>query len=764
VSLCIKYKKQEVVYKIISIVCGISFFYSARTSAQDFYALDTIQTIEIQFTQTNWDYILDTAKAGSDSYTMAQWVRINGVQFDSVGVKYKGNSSYNANNIKNPFHIELDHFIQQDYLGYKDVKLSNGWRDPSFVREALTYSILQNYMHAPRANFAQVYVNGQYNGLYTNVEAITKTFVESHFFSKDHTFIEADDGGCGLVYIGADSTLYATPYTLKSDYGLANLMHLCDSLDNNINGIENILDVDRSLWMLAITNSLVILDSYIGSARHNYYLYEDHNGRFNPIVWDLNNAFGTFSNLYLQSPALTLAQKQTLSVTAHINDADWPLVKNLLAVPMFKRMYIAHMKTIADEFLSNNDYYTIAQNLQSIIDTAYQSDANAFFTHSQFLSNLNNNVASGPTTIPGLTTMMNARTPFLYSTNEFQQVSPTLSNIQPSDTLPLINSNIYITANATNATAVYCGLRNSVMSRFVRLQMFDNGLNGDGGAGDGVYGITLAVTSPEIQYYIYGENNNAGIFSPQRAEHEWYTLNSNYTILTTGEVVINELSAINSSIQTNGIGNYGDWIELYNTTTDTVLLDYLYLSDDFTNPAKWQFPENTKIHPNEYLIIWADDDIFTGELHSGFKLSGSGEELLLSYSNGSIIDSITFPAQTTDITYGRYPNGTGTFVFMPPTFNAVNSLTGVEEQAGINNYILVYPNPFSTQTTIYSDILIKDATFTVYNSFGQIVKEIKNISGQTVTLYRDNLPSGLYFIRLTKDNKQIETKKIIITD
>jgi spore coat protein CotH len=115
------------------ILYGISFFYSARTSAQDFYALDTIQKIEIQFSQSNWDFMLDTAKAGSDSYMIAEWVRINGVQFDNPGVKYKGNSSYNSNNNKNPFHIELDHFIQQDYNGYKDIKLSNGWRVPDGI-------------------------------------------------------------------------------------------------------------------------------------------------------------------------------------------------------------------------------------------------------------------------------------------------------------------------------------------------------------------------------------------------------------------------------------------------------------------------------------------------------------------------------------------------------------------------------------------------------------------------------------------------------
>ncbi|TAL63071.1 MAG: T9SS type A sorting domain-containing protein [Bacteroidetes bacterium] len=76
----------------------------------------------------------------------------------------------------------------------------------------------------------------------------------------------------------------------------------------------------------------------------------------------------------------------------------------------------------------------------------------------------------------------------------------------------------------------------------------------------------------------------------------------------------------------------------------------------------------------------------------------------------------------------------------------------------------VYPNPFSSQTTLQTDNLFNNVTLTVYNSFGQIVKQIKNISGQTITLYRDNLAGGLYFIRLTQDGKVIATDKLVITD
>ena len=80
---------------------------------------------------------MDTAKAGSEAYLMANWVKVNGVRFDSVGVKYKGNSSYSSSRVKNPLHIALDEYINQKYNGFTDIKLGNGFSDPSNIREVL---------------------------------------------------------------------------------------------------------------------------------------------------------------------------------------------------------------------------------------------------------------------------------------------------------------------------------------------------------------------------------------------------------------------------------------------------------------------------------------------------------------------------------------------------------------------------------------------------------------------------------------------------
>jgi hypothetical protein len=85
-----------------------------------------------------------------------------------------------------------------------------------------------------------------------------------------------------------------------------------------------------------------------------------------------------------------------------------------------------------------------------------------------------------------------------------------------------------------------------------------------------------------------------------------------------------------------------------------------------------------------------------------------------------------------------------------------------ENSADIN--ISLIPNPFSLQTTIRTEYHLKNSTLIVYNSFGQKAWQIDNISGQSVTVLRNGLPPGLYFLQLSEKGKLLATKKIIITD
>ena len=96
--------------------------------------------------------------------------------------------------------------------------------------------------------------------------------------------------------------------------------------------------------------------------------------------------------------------------------------------------------------------------------------------------------------------------------------------------------------------------------------------------------------------------------------------------------------------------------------------------------------------------------------------------------------------------------------------SCISNANGISNIEVPKNKLTVFPNPFSWQTTLQIDNFFKNASLTVYNSVGQIVKRIDNLSGQTIVFYRDNLPSGLYFVRLTQDGNTISADKFVITD
>lgn len=106
--------------------------------------------------------------------------------------------------------------------------------------------------------------------------------------------------------------------------------------------------------------------------------------------------------------------------------------------------------------------------------------------------------------------------------------------------------------------------------------------------------------------------------------------------------------------------------------------------------------------------------------------------------------------------------------FGGPNYSDGGQIWRTTEFSGIDilkketNSIIIYPNPFTLSTVLQTDYYLKNATLTVYNYQGQMVKKIVNLSGQTIVLNRDNLPSGLYFIRLTQGNRIMELEKIIV--
>jgi spore coat protein CotH len=147
---------------MIKYISALLLLSGSSLIAQDLYDMDHITFIEIEFSSSDWDALMDANDLTDDGTKLTATVTIDGTSYDSVGVAYKGNSSYSASNLKNPLNIELNYTYTQRYQGYSTLKLASGKNDPSFVREVLCYEMGRKYMDMPLSNYAKVYINGAY--------------------------------------------------------------------------------------------------------------------------------------------------------------------------------------------------------------------------------------------------------------------------------------------------------------------------------------------------------------------------------------------------------------------------------------------------------------------------------------------------------------------------------------------------------------------------------------------------------------------------
>ena len=715
------------------ILTSISF----SSLAQDVF--DTgIRQIEIFFSEPNWDDTLDLYYANDlGQRLVADSILIDGLVDENVGVKYKGNSSYNINNVKNPMNIKLDYINNgQSIDGYNVLKLSNGFRDPSFVREVLAYDMARDYMPAPKATYANVFVNGNLIGLYTCVQSIDDDFTNEQFYERKGPFFKVENTGIvvpgcagqlGILEHYTDTNCYQRAYEMQSSNDWTKLGNFLDTLNNHFLDIESVMDIDRTLWMMAFENLTVCLDGPINSIPHNFYLFQDNNGRFSPVLWDMNMAFGTFTN-GLPTP-VSVNDLQELDIFHKSNDPLNKLTTQIFANDRYKRMYIAHMRTILNEKIISNNYNSEALSLQSLIDSDISSDPNTFFSYADFINNTSSSVAN----IVGISELMSARASYIQGLSEFIASPPVLNHIiYPINVMP--HTTVNITAEITNVNYAYLGYRFKFADKFTKVEMFDDGNHGDGNAGDGIYGATINVDARDIQYYFYAENSDAGVFYPERAEKEFYQLP------VVSGLVINEVMASNLSSVADQSGEYDDWVELYNGNSFSLNLNGYYLSDNENDLTKWSFP-NITIAANEYLIIWCDTAGSTQPgLHTTYRLSADQEEVYLTDPNGTVIDAVHYVNMPTDQSYARVPNGIGVMQYQDHTYDAINqNATYVNDDLISANQVRVYPNPSNNR--IY--ILGAEDEINIFDITGKNIYTKDNVRSIDISGWM----SGVYFLK-----------------
>ena len=272
-----------------------------------------------------------------------------------------------------------------------------------------------NDCYAPRAHFANVYINDQLWGLYTTVEEIDKTFLEKTFGDDKGNLFKGDPSG-DLKWLGTSQALYETKYELKLNEGIndwTDLITFINTLNNAPTAtlkqdLDTIFDSENFIKTWAAHNLFANLDSYIGSG-HNYYLYYDSlQTKFHFITWDCNEAFGNFNM------GMNVTQLEQMGI-------DWssppagnrPLIEKLLAEPEYRSLYEQVICKYLEYWFSLDGMSDRIDSLANLIRPSVYADPNKFFTNQQFEDNLTNDInvpgTPGGSAIAGLKSFINGR-------------------------------------------------------------------------------------------------------------------------------------------------------------------------------------------------------------------------------------------------------------------------------------------------------------------------------------------------------------------
>jgi hypothetical protein len=492
------------------------------------YEKDSLRNLHVDFYTPNYHSILVDSFFLNPKYRIPAMITLNGISYDSVGVRYKGNSTFclpnDAGNPKLPYNIDMNYFVSgQKLLGYKKLKLPNAWLDATFAKEFEAAKIYRNYLPSPEVNLIKLYVQGNYLGVYVNTESINKQFLKKHFDEKSGALFKCDpvqmfcdnstaSGAPDLNWLGYDSTLYYDSYTLKSEKGWEELLDLINTLNNNFSEIDSVLNVDRVLWAFAVNSAICNLDTYNGYYLHNYYLYQTKDGLFQMIPWDLDNSF-LGAILGFTSPTTLYERDPYYGDDPTIGR---PLLAQLLNNPLYRNIYTAHLRTVINESLDTAVIRGGINQLQALAHNAVDADQNKNYSLSEYYDNVENHLGlwwrNG-----GIMVTIDGRKAYLQNHPEISLIPPTITNVTVNNSL--------VTAGVFNGNTVELMVTESEYnSKFQAFAMLDDGLNGDAVAGDGIFTTALPFqgSGNDVKFYIRAENDDALMLNPERAEYEFY--------------------------------------------------------------------------------------------------------------------------------------------------------------------------------------------------------------------------------------------------
>ncbi|MDF7801196.1 CotH kinase family protein [Pontiellaceae bacterium B1224] len=387
------------------------------------YDTEILRTFFLTFENDDWEEELEDFKK-TDVEVPATLV-VDGRTYPNVGVKFRGNSSYDMvqRGKKRSFALTMDLVDSEQNLGgYRNINLLNSNGDASMMRLVLTREISRHYLPMPKSNWVRVVVNGESWGIYVNQQQQDKIFLKEQFGTKKGSRWKvpgSPNARGSLNDMGEDLDVYREIFELKSKEDLrawVSLILLCQTLDgaqpDDVEGeLGTMLNIDGVLRFLALENVLVNSDGYWTRAS-DYMLYLHPDGQFHILPYDYNETLLEESggpgggrgsrrgppplpNMQLAGNGNVPANGSvsfggsggrtggggaheaggiTLDPLVSAEREDRPLASRLLANPELRTRYLEYVYEIADQWLDPEVLGPIIKKYDTLIDADVWED------------------------------------------------------------------------------------------------------------------------------------------------------------------------------------------------------------------------------------------------------------------------------------------------------------------------------------------------------------------------------------------------------
>jgi spore coat protein CotH len=703
------------------------------------YDAHVLRTLFFVFENQDWEQELEDFH-GTDVEVPAQ-LTVDGRTYPNVGVRFRGMSSYRSapRGKKRSLNVTLDLVDRrQRLLGYKSLNLLNSSEDPSFLHTVLFDRVARHYLPAPQANLVRVVINGECWGIYVNEEPFNKDFIKRWFGESDgpRWKVPANfSGAAALMYHGDQVDTYRGLYEIKSpdaDKAWRDLIALCRLLAETPDAelerkLGRVLDLDRALWFLALDSVFLDQDGYF-SRGSDYSIYQDvAHGRFHLLPRDSNETFhvgggpgglggpggppgglGFFAGSGGMPSAMLGGDEMPggmpgffggpggmpggpggpggggIDPLGQVQNKMRPLIQRLLSSTNLRARYLAHVRTIAHEWLDWKVLGPMFEDYRTLIAEDVLADTRNLSTFAKFFdSDIGVATGGGPFGgSAGLKRFIEERRKYLDEYPELAKPRPAIVSVERTAKLA-VDRPVEVIARLgveppAQAVLLYYAFGREAPFQCVPMERQPDQLQRYTAA------IPAAAAGTEVLYYVEARAPAAlgtCVFHPSGAEMGALRYRLDAPTLHGRPprklaLAINEVMAANMRTMRSPTGKYSDWLEIANFGTQDLDLSGLHLSDDPAQPTKWTFPAGTRLRAGDYLVVWADELPLNVGLHANFRLSKQGESLLLSDSDAegaTLVDRVDFGPQQVDVSYGRYPNARGRWQAMQPTPGKPNS-------------------------------------------------------------------------------------------